>query len=144
MQWIVILFGKVISAIIALDCLSWLFHNFLWVWWHSWMPQLFVFATVPGLGCGYQYYMATICDSISLMPCPCPHFNFRTKQGHSNKANQTSGILLFMGIQKFYGLEISQFLSCMLQFLNNSWCLFIFIIIIIILLLSLCLSRFSW
>ena len=38
---------------------------------------------------------------------------------------QTSVILLFMGVQKLYGPEISWFLHCMLQFLDNSRRLFI-------------------
>ena len=33
---------------------------------------------------------------------------------------QASEILLFMGVQKLYGPEISQFLLCMLQFLDDS------------------------
>ena len=32
---------------------------------------------------------------------------------------QTSGILLLTGLQKLYGPEISRFLPCMLQFLDN-------------------------
>ena len=39
---------------------------------------------------------------------------------------QKSEILLFMGVQKLYGLEISRFLPCMLQFPDNSQLLFIF------------------
>ena len=39
---------------------------------------------------------------------------------------QKSGILLFTGIQKLYGPEISRFLPCMLQFLDNLRRLFIF------------------
>ena len=38
---------------------------------------------------------------------------------------QTSGMLLFTGVQKLYGPEISWFLSCMLQFLANLRWLFI-------------------
>ena len=32
---------------------------------------------------------------------------------------QTSGVFLFTGVQEIYGPEISQFLPCMLQFLDN-------------------------
>ena len=32
---------------------------------------------------------------------------------------QTSGMLLFTGIQKLYGTETSRFLPCMLHFLDN-------------------------
>ena len=39
---------------------------------------------------------------------------------------QISGILLLTGVQKLYGPEISLFLPCMLQFLDNLWRLFIF------------------
>ena len=39
---------------------------------------------------------------------------------------QISGTLLFMGVQKLYGPEISRFLPCMLQFLDNLRRLFIF------------------
>ena len=39
---------------------------------------------------------------------------------------QTSGIWLFTDAQKLYGPEISQYLPCMLQFLDNLWRLFIF------------------
>ena len=39
---------------------------------------------------------------------------------------QTSGILSFTNVQKLYGPEISQFLSCILQFLDN---LFLFFLI---------------
>ena len=39
---------------------------------------------------------------------------------------QTSGILLFTGVQKLYGPEISQFFPCMLQFLTNLLRIFIF------------------
>ena len=39
---------------------------------------------------------------------------------------QTSGLLLFMGVQKLYRPEISWFLPCMLQFLDNLWQVFIF------------------
>ena len=38
---------------------------------------------------------------------------------------QTFGILFFMDVQKLYGPRISQFLPCMLQFLDNLWRLFI-------------------
>ena len=47
-----------------------------------------------------------------------------------NKAQQfqfQTGILLFTGAPKLYGPEISQFLSCMLQFLDNLWRHFIFL-----------------
>ena len=39
---------------------------------------------------------------------------------------KTSGILLSMGVQKLYGPEISLFLPCMLQFLDDSRWLFFF------------------
>ena len=39
---------------------------------------------------------------------------------------QTSGILLFTGLYKVYGAEISQFLPCRLQILDNLQWLFIF------------------
>ena len=39
---------------------------------------------------------------------------------------QTSGILLLTGVQKLCGPEISRFLPCVLQFLDNLWWLFIF------------------
>ena len=39
---------------------------------------------------------------------------------------QTSGVLLFMGVQRLYGPKISRFLPCMLQYLDNLWQLFIF------------------
>ena len=39
---------------------------------------------------------------------------------------QTSGILLLTGVQKLCGPEISRFLPCILQFLDNLWWLFIF------------------
>ena len=38
---------------------------------------------------------------------------------------QTLGILFLMDVQKLYGPRISQFLPCMLQFLDNLWRLFI-------------------
>ena len=34
---------------------------------------------------------------------------------------QTSGILFFMSVHKLKGPEISRFLQCMLQFLDNLW-----------------------
>ena len=39
---------------------------------------------------------------------------------------ETSGILLLTGVQKLYGSDISSFLPCMLQFLDNLRRLFIF------------------
>ena len=39
---------------------------------------------------------------------------------------ETSGILLFTDVQKLYVPEISQFLPCKLQFLDNLWRLSIF------------------
>ena len=39
---------------------------------------------------------------------------------------QTSAILSFMGVQELYGQEISRFLPCMLQSLDNLWQIFIF------------------
>ena len=39
---------------------------------------------------------------------------------------QTSETLLFMGVQKLYGSETSQFLPCLLQVLDKLWQLFIF------------------
>ena len=39
---------------------------------------------------------------------------------------QTSEILIFTGVQKLYGTEISRFLPCMLQFLANLRRTFIF------------------
>ena len=39
---------------------------------------------------------------------------------------QKSEILPFMGVQKLYGVEISRFLPCMLQFSDNLQRLFIF------------------
>ena len=39
---------------------------------------------------------------------------------------QTSGILLFMGVQKSYRPEMSRFFQCMLHFLDNLRWIFIF------------------
>ena len=58
---------------------------------------------------------------------PCP---ITTSISKPNKVQQfqfqTSGILLFMGVQKLNGLKISRFSPCMLQFLNHSRLLIIF------------------
>ena len=45
-------------------------------------------------------------------------FNYRTNKVQAFQF-QTSGILLFTNVQKLHGPEISQFLPCMLQFLDN-------------------------
>ena len=59
-------------------------------------------------------------------PTPTPI----TSISESNKVQQfqfqTQGLLLFMSVQKLHWPEISQYLLCMLQFLNNLWQLFIF------------------
>ena len=38
---------------------------------------------------------------------------------------QTSGIILFMGVQKLHGPDISRILQCMLQFLDSSLTFFL-------------------
>ena len=61
-------------------------------------------------------------------PCTPPHFNFQTKQGPTVSVSniRDTGILLFMGVQKLYRSEISQFLPYMLQFLDKLGQRFIF------------------
>ena len=49
---------------------------------------------------------------------PFPHFNFRTKQGPIASVSKITDIA-FTGIEKLNGPEISRFLPCMLQFLDN-------------------------
>ena len=46
------------------------------------------------------------------------HFNLRIKKGPAVLVSKIR-ILLFKGVQKFYGPEILRFLLCMLQFLDN-------------------------
>ena len=62
------------------------------------------------------------------IPPPPPHFNFQTKQGPTVSVSniRDTGILLFMGVQKLYRSEISQFLPYMLQFLDKLGQHFIF------------------
>ena len=52
-------------------------------------------------------------------------FNFRAKQGPKISASNIKNIA-FLDVQELYGPDISQLLSCMLQFLDNLWRLFIF------------------
>ena len=59
------------------------------------------------------------------LPLPPSHFSFWTKKVQQFQF-QTSGILLFTGVQNLYGLEISRFLACIPQFLDNLQRLFIF------------------
>ena len=54
-----------------------------------------------------------------------PYFNFRTKQGPNISVSNIRDIV-FRNIQKLYGTEISQFLPCMLQILDNLWRFFTF------------------
>ena len=56
---------------------------------------------------------------------PCPHLNSKPKKVQQFQF-ETSRILLFTGVQKLYGPEISRFLPCMVQVLVNLCQLFIF------------------
>ena len=57
---------------------------------------------------------------------PCPPTSISEPNKVQEFQFQTSEILFFLGVQKLYRPKISQFLPCMLQFLDNSWGLFIF------------------
>ena len=60
----------------------------------------------------------------------CNHWGAMASISEPNKVQQfqfqTSWKLLFIGIQKLYGPEISRFLPYILQILDNLWRLFIF------------------
>ena len=59
------------------------------------------------------------------LPLPPPPFNFQTKQVPTVSVSNIR-ILPFTGVQKLYGPEISRFLPCMLQFLDNLRRIFIY------------------
>ena len=64
------------------------------------------------------------------MPTPSlPSSPHRTSLSKPNKVQQvqfqTSGVLLFMGVKKLYGPEISRLLQCMFKFLDNSLTFFL-------------------
>ena len=102
------------------------FHSKIFSYQHLFY-QLFVFPTFKLLVC------VQICrqershcrEPWGHAPSTPPDFNFRTKQGQQFQF-QTSGILLFKGVQKLYGPEISRFLPCIQQFLDNLRQIFIF------------------
>ena len=55
-----------------------------------------------------------------------PHFNFRTKKGPTVSDSNIRDIAFYGGVQKLYGIDISRFLPCILQILDNLRRLFIF------------------
>ena len=67
--------------------------------------------------------VVTVGTRVAMLPPP-------TSISEPNKVRkfqfETSGILIFTDVQTLYGPEISQFLPCMVQFLDNLWRLSIF------------------
>ena len=112
------------------ECWHWTFINFLFI---QISISLMIFWT------NRTSKIESICDwKVIRYICSQGRSHWRGQGGHCpptsiskpNKVQefqfQISGMLLFMAVQKLCGPEISRFLPCMLQFLDNSRRLFIF------------------